>query len=341
MGVPDVSEYRLWDAIFLSYPPNNVLSLKSYTSGHLYRDREELPILKMKMQQIKKAMVILLLAGLVAAVSTNQITTSAGDLNLASTSGNINIASTNTNISGVINSASALVVNPADGSVFGVDDSAARSIASAYPLDFSYISAQKGGGITLRGYWQMTNSDPTSYGRIFVQNTSGVNALVLTASGNVQDIRFNPNNGYVLPISNNSVYLGSAALRWKTIYATTALNVGDIFMTANPDYMIRIVEKPEGEVTQYIPKEYYSDCKDTLTEHYDDCEIRVSEEHWDDTIKTTKTYDGDFINSDGISMRDTIAENQALKAVLVDKGVLTDAEVSAKVQVVKGGLQRL
>jgi hypothetical protein len=187
---------------------------------------------------------------------------------------------------------------------------------------------------------------------VYLANNDG--PIIMAPNNNVANyIYFNTSGttAKMLPNANNTGAVGAKDMEYNSMYSK-AFTVGDWFANKNPNYLIRFVETDEGMATQFIPRDEIVNCPDenvmtqiTLPngsveerpESETDCWMRVGDEVWDTTQHSTQTFDGDVTTSDG-SMRDMLA----LKAVLVDKGVLTENEVSAKVQQMRqlgGGLR--
>jgi hypothetical protein len=314
-----------------------------------------------------KAIVLLCLVGLVTAIGTNEISTSTGDLLLNSSNGNVNVTATlwqngvsvYTSAGGALSNSATVTgdVNATGkeyaptvlgGGFVGVgsatpqfttDNAAGAVLAIKHTVDANGYA-----GISF-----IPDNNATQLIQFYVNPIGyGINGLVLYAT--------TATDGSISPYVNNSYTLGRAGLLWGTIYAHTSVT-GDTFYNGDPDYLIREVERPgEGLAKEYIPKSLVADCPDssvtvqttdlegntiTRPELDTECWSRIGDENWDNLNHITDTYDGDVITSDGVSVR----EMNAVKQVLEDKGVLTEADISTKVQQIKqaatkGGLNK-
>jgi hypothetical protein len=200
-----------------------------------------------------------------------------------------------------------------------------------------------GAHVSTGAFAQNQIMENASWGFRLTLNGAGANTLSLQQTTNAFSGSTSPfiiNAGNITidrslnPATNNSQTIGRAGLLYSTIYVKSTVT-SDAFYNGDPEYLIREVERPgEGLAKEFIPKTLLTENGCDTAENQTECWSRIGDENWDSLNHITDTYDGDVITSDGLSVRDTVAENQALKQVMLDNGLMTEEQLSAAKQTI-------
>jgi len=139
----------------------------------------------------------------------------------------------------------------------------------------------------------------------------------------------------ISPLDNNSYTIGYPGKLFATAYIKSTVT-SDLWLQGGDEMMVREIERSDGLYTQFINKSLLSVCPpirvvDEFTSELESqCWERIADINWNKTKRVIRTYDGDFIDSEGNSLRDTVTNNKKLVELLLDKGVLKQSDVDGK-----------